>query len=49
MFTPPCPTVDVERLFATAGQIYTPERMSLLAPKVEKKFISKSKHETCRV
>ena len=34
--TPPCSTVDVERLFATAGQIYTPERMSLLAPKVEK-------------
>ena len=34
--TPPCSTVDVERLFATAGQIYTPGRMSLLAPKVEK-------------
>ena len=33
--TPPCSTVDVERLFATAGQIYTPKRMSLNAPKVE--------------
>jgi len=34
--TPPCSTVDVERLFSAGGKIYTPERICLKAPKVEK-------------
>ena len=34
--TPPCSTVDVERLFSDAGDILCENRMSLKAPKVEK-------------
>ena len=34
--TPPCSTVDVERLFSDAGDIYCDDRMSLKAPKVER-------------
>ena len=34
--TPPCSTVDVERLFSDAGDIYCDDRMNLVAPKVER-------------